>query len=186
MGCAAAPAARRGGWIGQHRKQLALSGGGAGEVALDANQVWTRLWVGAVPPFDRPLAFSMLVLCAVELQPAKLAFTGKVVRPAFRDTEPLERAEALRAIAASRRVAGELAAGGRVRVTCAPGRNRSALVAALAMVRLTRMTGEQVITQIRAKRSPALWNDHFCALIQRAAELKARPRRVVSGPRGKL
>jgi predicted protein tyrosine phosphatase len=144
------------------------------------DRVDSRIWVGGfesvqVCAFVQP-PFSMLVLCARELQPeAKdLAFKGKIIRPAFDDKNPITANEALRAIDAANAVADAVEKKQNVLVTCAAGLNRSALVAALAMVRLhPNMKADNIIAQIRKARSRggmnyALFNDHFVEMIQKA------------------
>lgn len=69
--------------------------------------------------------------------------------------------------------AGSLArymiAGHRALVTCHQGRNRSALVAGLAMMQVFGMTSNDVVAQIRETRHPhALGNPSFVRLLQRA------------------
>lgn len=134
---------------------------------MDASNVATRLWVGAAPPLDRPLpTFDTLVLCAEEIQPDRLAFEGLVIRCPLPDAE-LSNAELTRALLASRAVADALARGDRVLVTCHMGLNRSALVAALALARLTRMSARDLILHIRLRRHPgALSNPYFQHILQ--------------------
>lgn len=169
----AAPAAQRGGWLSAHRRKAAMTN----DVNIDANQIVNRLWVGSKPPFDRHLpAFSMLVLCAEELQPPHIAFRGKLVRCPIYDTNPLPQTHWHHAVRASREVADELRRGGRVLVTCQMGLNRSALVASLAILQTMRMHPAQIIQLVRARRrSNALCNPHFCELLMRAGAPPAPP-----------
>mgnify|MGYP002346089421 CR=1 FL=1 len=168
-----APPGQRGGWISAHRRLLKLAE--SDDAPLNASLVYDRLWVGGKPPFDRPLkGFSMLVLCAREVQPVQVAFQGKVIRPAIDDAH-LSKNEARRVLYASTKVAGELAAGGRVLSTCYMGWNRSALVAGLALLRLTRMKpGDVVVLVRRARGEDALSNPHFVEMLERFYELKRR------------
>jgi protein-tyrosine phosphatase len=135
------------------------------------------LWVGAKPPKDRLLeAYSMIVLCAGEYQPRleEMAYEGRLVRCPMHDAA-VTRLEAGRALAASRRVAEEIDRGGTVLVTCQMGINRSALVAGLTMLRLTRMTDVEVLTTIRHARYPnCLFNKSFRELLTRFATSPAR------------
>lgn len=158
-----------------------------GGEGIDAHQIVTRLWVGSAPPFDRPLpAFTLLVLCAHEVQPAHMVFTGRVLRCPIYDTAPMPTSHLHQALRASREVAAELRRGGRALVTCAQGRNRSALVASLAIIQLTRMPPAEIIARVRDRRGPhALSNPAFTEMVTRMARLTAdgaastspRPRR---------
>ncbi len=165
----AAPAGQRGGWISAEKRRRAQGKG----APLDASNVSRRLWVGSAPPFDRDLPdFGALVLCAEEIQPERLAFTGRVIRCPIPDAR-LSNQDLARVVMASRHVASELTSGRRVLVTCAMGVNRSALVASLALARITRMTPEQLIGLMRARRATnCLSNPHFrdviAAIVNRA------------------
>jgi protein-tyrosine phosphatase len=135
---------------------------------LDASNVATRLWVGSRPPFDRDLpGFDLLVLCAQELQPQHLAFHGKVIRCPIPDGD-LDHAELTRAVLAARAVGDALVVKQRVLVTCSAGLNRSALVAGLALARVTRLMPDEIIRLMRQKRDPhALFNVHFQEILRR-------------------
>lgn len=135
---------------------------------MDASRVANRLWVGAEPPTDRDLpSFDVIVLCAEEIQPERMAFHGTVIRSPIPDGT-LTNAELTRALLASKAVADALIAGRRVLVTCAQGINRSALVASLALARVTRMSARDLILTMRLRRHPqALFNPHFQEILQR-------------------
>ncbi len=166
-GCEQAPAARRGGWLSAEKRRRKLAGDH--ERAIDASNIATRLWVGSLPPLDRDLPeFDMLVLC-VEDQPEHVAFHGKVIRCPIPDSA-LSSHEAIRAATAARAVAEALSNGCRVLIVCAAGMNRSALVAALALAKLTTMSSAAIIRLVRANRHPqALCNPHFRSLIRSVA-----------------
>jgi protein-tyrosine phosphatase len=155
-----APAGQRGGWLSaeNRRRKLAASQ----ETTMDASKVAKRLWVGGKPPFDRDLPeFDVLVLCAQELQPQRLAFGRKVIRCPLPDSD-LNPNQLRLAASASGAVALALADQKRVLVTCAQGRNRSAFVASLALSRVTRLQAPELIELMRTKRHPAaLSNPHF-------------------------
>lgn len=156
---AAAPAGKRGGWISAHRRQVTR---GAGE-SLDASSISRRLWVGAEPPFDRDLPqFQVLVLCSDAIQPpsSDIAFRGTVVRCPMPDAA-LSPDEVTRALDGGRAVGRALASGKTVLVTCFAGRNRSALVAGLGLGLVTRMTADQIVELIRARRNPGCLNNPF-------------------------
>lgn len=155
-----APNTQKGGWLSAHKRRR--------EVSIDASQVAPRLWIGAAPPVDKDLTkVDLLVLCAREIQPERLAFHGHILRCPLPDAE-ITNAELHRALDASRRVAQALVSGDRALVTCAIGINRSALVAALALGRITTMGSQQIIDLIRQRRrADCLSNPYFVAEIDR-------------------
>lgn len=134
---------------------------------LDYDQVAPRLFQGgAVDPTRSYHPFSMIVLCAEELQPTLPRFTGTILRPAFRDTPNPTAAEIRRARAAAQEVAAHVKRGGRVLVTCAAGLNRSGLVVGLALNRLTDWSPEKIVRQIRrARGDDALYNPTFRQIV---------------------
>ncbi len=158
-----APAAQRGGWLSAERRRRKMAGAAA---VLDASQVFTRLWVGGIPPADCDLPdFDMLVLCASEVQPERVAFHGRLVRCPIPDST-LEPRHIARVLVTSKAVAEALSGGQRVLVTCQAGINRSALVASLALARVTRMSADELVLLMRRARSPqALHNLYFRDLI---------------------
>ncbi len=167
---AAAPAGRRGGWLSAHRRRAALANAAGGTETIDATNVYRRMWVGGRPAPHLALpAFSLVVLCAVEYQPDPVAFRGRVLRVRLDDAGPAPTTrEIAEAAGASARVAAEVRRGGRALVTCHQGRNRSAFVAALAMVQLCQLPIAEIIARLRAARGPhALSNPHFVAFLER-------------------
>ena len=136
-------------------------------MALDASNIVRRLWIGSAPPFDRPLSgIDVLVLCAREIQPRGTKIAPAIMHVPLPDSA-LTEYETASAVMGGRHLARHLAAGRTALVTCAMGRNRSALVAGLALGCLTRMSADQIIDLIRAKRSvSALSNPHFVKLLQ--------------------
>lgn len=163
---ARAPAGQRGGWLSAAKRK-----------PYDASVIAPRLWIGAKPPFDRDLPnIDLLVLCAAELQPERLAFHGKIVRCPIPD-DVLNQKERKMVVMASVLVARAVAQGQRALVTCAAGMNRSALVVALTLGHLTTMDSSKVIEHIRKHRHPkALYNEHFQKLIH-VIVADGRPRR---------
>lgn len=159
-----APAAKRGGWISAERRRRLLAGGDA---SMDASNVATRLWVGGKPPFDVDMPqFDVLVLCARELQPERLAFHGHVIRCPIPDAV-LANTEIAMVLRTATAVAKALLAGKRVLVTCSAGINRSCLVASFALRNLTRMPATEVILLMKSRRhADALFNQHFQALLR--------------------
>lgn len=170
-GHAKAPSGKRGGWISAAMRK-----------PYDATVIAPRLWLGGVPPFDRDLPnIDVLVLCARELQPTALAFHGTVLRCPLNDAEP-DIAQARTAVQTALEVAKAIASSKRVLVTCHMGLNRSALVVALALNRLTTMSGDEIVDRIRARRGQAaLGNQHFVTLIKRiVGNGKAKTPRVLT------
>lgn len=176
---AAAPAGQRGGWLSARRRQIemapvAMPVSMPTTVPLDASNIVRRIWVGSAPPMDRRLPhFSMVVLCAAEIQPQATTWGCRVVRVGIPD-DALSRPELRRAVLGARAVVDEVQHGGRALVTCAAGRNRSALVAGIAIIQLApRMTADDVVELIRGRRSPdCLSNPHFREILRR---LRAPP-----------
>ena len=162
---AKAPAGQRGGWLSAAKRK-----------PYDASAISPRLWIGAKPPFDLDLpGVDLLVLCAIELQPERLAFHGRVLRCPLPDAE-LDVGQAKMAFAASLAVAKTIAQGQRALVTCAMGLNRSALVVALTLGHLTTMSSDQVLAHIRKHRSQsALNNQHFQQIVHHVVA-DGRPR----------
>lgn len=118
----------------------------------------------------RKLGFAAVVLCAEEHQPPDDAFPGlDVVRVPFDDAlEPMSFQELAKIQRAADNVARRLRAGQRVLVTCYAGRNRSGLVNALTLLRMTGAPPQMVIDRIRMRRGRnALSNPYFESLIRR-------------------
>ena len=162
----AAPAGQRGGWLSAEKRRRMRAA--HPDQPLDCSNVARRLWIGSKPPFDRPLPeFDVLVLCAQELQPAQLAFQGRVVRCPIPDGA-LDRQEIRRVLVAGHAVAESLTAGRRVLVTCAAGINRSALVTCFGLGLVTRMSAAELVELVRKRRRPeCLSNTHFVAMLDR-------------------
>lgn len=156
-----APASRRGGWLSAEKRRHEL-------VKIDASAVAPRLWVGSRPRVDLDLPnVDTLVLCAQEIQPAQLAFHGRVLRCPLPDAE-ISHAELKRALVTSRLVANALVDKQRVLVTCAMGINRSAFVASLALGQVTTLSADDLIALMRARRDAlCLGNAHFRAHLHR-------------------
>lgn len=148
--------------------------GAAGDV-LDASEVDRDLFIGSRPPVNRTVqveGFQVLVLCAKEIQPrsAEYGFKGTrmlVIHAPLNDAEPTG-LEVETALAAASDVAKYVGNGEKTLVTCAAGLNRSALVVALALLRLRpNLTPDEIIERIRRRRAPmALNNPYFVELIR--------------------
>lgn len=131
---------------------------------LDVTKVAPKLYIGSAPPEGYAVAqagFDTLVLCAKEYQPPDSSFPGvKVIRCPIDDAE-LTPLEATQVRQASRLVAGELARGRRVLVTCQMGRNRSGLVLARALMKVSGAPASVVVPHIQYLRRNALTNRSF-------------------------
>lgn len=150
-----------------------------GERALDASNIAPRLWMGAEPPFDLDLPkVDVLVLCAQELQPARLAFHGTVLRCPLID-DYLEQSDIARALMTAHRVATLLVQNLRVLVTCAQGKNRSGLITGFALGHVTRMSADQIIELIKKRRnvSGVLSNQAFVGYLQKYVGDRRAPKR---------
>lgn len=157
----AAPVGQRGGWLSAEarRRRMAASN----DAPLDASNITKRLWVGSKPPIDRDLPdFDVLVLCAQEIQPRRpeLSFHGLTIHCPLPDSA-LSSQEISVALLAGKRVAEEIGSGRRVLVTCHAGLNRSALVAAFAILRRYRTPVPDVIELMRTRRSSAALSNPF-------------------------
>lgn len=120
---------------------------------IDAHPIMPKLWVGsAPPPGEYAGIFDVVVLVSDCYQPPIESFPGVIVRQIpFDDADPPSPRDLRAAGGASKLVAEDLAKGRRVLVTCRMGRNRSAFVAALALVRLG-MRGAEAYRRVRERR----------------------------------
>lgn len=119
-----------------------------------ASRIVDGLWVGsAPPPGDYTDRFDVIVFTADEYQPPAQAFPGVRVRhfPYDDQAQPTER-DLMTAWSGAEAVARDLRRGRNVLVTCMAGRNRSALVAALAVHLVTGEPGRACLGLVRAKR----------------------------------
>jgi protein-tyrosine phosphatase len=117
---------------------------------------------GSAPPPGAALPFDVVVLCAQEYQPDLPGYA--VMRVPLDDGPPPTRAELASIRAAAREVAAKVRAGERVLVTCWQGRNRSGVVAGLALVDLG-LPPERAIRRIQAYRD-GLTNPYFRAVVR--------------------
>lgn len=123
-----------------------------------ASRILDGLWVGAAPPpGDYSDRFDVIVLTADEYQPDAGMFPGVRVRhfPFDDSGQPTDR-DLATAWDAAETVARYLRRGMRVLVTCRMGRNRSALVAALALYLVTEAPGEDILALVRDRRTDAV------------------------------
>lgn len=172
--CIKAPPGKRGGWISAYKRRQRAAGA---ETPIDASNIVRRLWIGAKPPADRPLpTFDVIVLCAEEYQPL-MPHAREVLRVPLADA-PLDSIGLERARLGAREVAQRLTSGKTVLVTCYAGRNRSSLVAGLGLGLVTRMSAEQIVQLVRARRRPDCFtNAYFRAYLKAIIGGGRTPRR---------
>ncbi len=140
---------------------------------IEAHKVGKNLWVGSAPKNPEAVSrqFDVLVLASNKHQhifPAKKYPKVRLIKVPLNDAAPTTE-EAAMALKAGIEVYEHNRDGKRVLVTCQAGVNRSALIAAIAMV-LSGLSADDAITRIRAARKPEsgcmpLFNRHFCELI---------------------
>ena len=146
------------------------------ELAIDANRIARGLYQGARPPVGhtlRHLGFGTLVLAAEEHQPPSSQFPGvEVVHVSLTDDgTPLSSAEWQRARHASALVRKRLQQGRRVLVTCWMGLNRSGIIVALTLLRMTRrsvLNGEDAVMLVKQRRPGAMTNAYFVDAVRQA------------------
>lgn len=151
---------------------------------VDAQEIAPGLWMGSMPPVGRTLArsgFDVLVLCAYEHQPSEDCFPGiDVIRVHLDDNGRLPSKHHLyQAFELSNRLTSMIRGGQNCLVTCAQGRNRSGLVTALTLIRMTGCSGKEAVKAVKERRfSPfgtALTNGAF------VRGLETIPRKSSSG-----
>jgi protein-tyrosine phosphatase len=138
---------------------------------MDATCIIPGLYQGSIPVTGDELrnrGFHTLILCAEEHQPSSVNFPGlKVVHAPNDDNGSQPTSKEMRiALQAADVVARDVAKGKNVLVTCMQGRNRSGLVTALAVSRLTGMSGRQSIRLVKHLRKNALTNPAFCQVLE--------------------
>lgn len=132
---------------------------------LDADRVAPGLYVGSTPP-EGKLPFDVLVLAAKEHQPRGVYEKTAVVHIPLDDNfAGMNHDEVAGAMQVARDVAASMRAGHRVLVTCMAGKNRSALIAALAVRLRYGANAATAIQVVRQARPGALSNPHFVNLI---------------------
>jgi protein-tyrosine phosphatase len=135
--------------------------------SIDATRVGSKLYMGSAPhnPTIGAHGFHVVVLCAMEYQPDHRMFPGvQVVRVPLDDCQ-ITVDIANRGLQAAAHVAACVRGGKRVLVTCAQGRNRSGLVAGLAMV-LNGKPGEDAVRDIQLVRPHALTNTTYADFVK--------------------
>lgn len=120
---------------------------------------------GSKPPTGVRLPFDTIVLAAVEYQPDMPGI--EVLRAPLEDSGPPPTiADRAVIYSAAHEVANRLRAGRRVLVTCYQGRNRSGVIAGLALVDLG-MPGLQAAQRIQRIRN-GLTNPYFYEMVVRS------------------
>jgi len=138
----------------------------------DVTRIYGRLYVGGAP-IEPALYqdFDVIVLCAEELQFLAELYPDKRVRLVpFDDAPYVDGPTIHRVLAGSKRVAQDVARGRKTLVSCAMGRNRSALVTALSLHYLTgapALTCGERVHQLRVDREGvrALQNRTFVEVL---------------------
>ena len=116
---------------------------------------------GSAPPNAPGIPFDVIVLAAMEYQPAMPGY--RVIRAPLDDGPPPSPLERATIRATAREIARLVRAGQRVLVTCLQGRNRSGVLAGLALVNLG-VPPEHAVRRIRRLRN-GLTNHHFRAMV---------------------
>jgi protein-tyrosine phosphatase len=150
------------------------------ECAIDATRVVPGLYIGSKPPRGLQLGklgVTTLVLAARELQPRSIEFPGvsHVIHVPLLDSVPTQR-DLDRAMSAALDIADRVERGETVLVTCSMGRNRSGLIAALAMSLLMCWPPSEAAAYLQMIRvgpdgHPALTNKHFVRALSRMPAL---------------
>jgi protein-tyrosine phosphatase len=120
-----------------------------------------RLAQGSAPPPGMPLPFDVVVLAAQEYQPELPGF--HVLRVPLDDGPPPDKLTRARIRHAAREIADRVRLGQRVLVTCWQGRNRSGVLAGLALRELG-LPGQRAAGRIQRLRN-GLTNPHFYAMV---------------------
>jgi len=121
-----------------------------------------RLAQGSAPPLDLRAPFDVVVLAAEEYQPNLPGYA--VMHVPLDDGPPPDKLTRMRIRRAARNVADHVRLGNRVLVTCWQGRNRSGVIAGLALVHLG-VPREQVVHRIQRLRD-GLRNPYFRAMVR--------------------
>jgi protein-tyrosine phosphatase len=133
---------------------------GAGYANLLPNGMLAQ---GSAPPVGVRLPFDVIVLAAEEYQPDLPGY--EVVRLPIDDARP-DAGTRARIRTVAEEIALYVRAGKRVLVTCFQGRNRSGVLAGLALVELGATTPQQAVRRIRMNRTGALTNPYFRTMVE--------------------
>jgi protein-tyrosine phosphatase len=138
---------------------------------IDADLVAKNLAIGATPPEGVELAkkgVALLVLAAKEHQPPPSHFPNVlVIRAPFVDQffDPLSKGTLKKLDKVADKIAETMKEGGMVLVTCYAGKNRSGLLAGLALRKLG-VDGKDAVKAIQKNRPGALSNPRFRKLVE--------------------
>lgn len=128
-----------------------------------------RLAQGSAPPPSARMPFDVVVLAAVEYQPVMTGY--EVLRVPLEDRfppgPPPDAYTRTLVAETAARIARRVRSGRRVLVTCYAGRNRSGLIAGLALTQLG-VPGLQAATLIRLLRD-GLHNPYFLRMVVRSS-----------------
>lgn len=119
---------------------------------------------GSVPPPGAVLPFDVIVLAAIEHQDIDLPGYEVLLVPLDDSGPPPSPADRVLIRETARRIARRIRAGKRVLVTCHQGRNRSGVLAGLALVELG-LPRDRAVRRIRVYRQ-GLTNPWFRAMVQ--------------------
>lgn len=139
---------------------------------LDVTRLINGLYMGSLPPTGDTLSnagFAGLFLCAYEYQPRSSEIPNVRIYHVpldDNDARPLTLSEKSQILAAGSTAASLVRRGARILVTCAQGRNRSGVVAAVALSQLSGRTPAEAGTFIRKVRvgrdgGTAMMNNSF-------------------------
>ena len=117
---------------------------------------------GSAPPSAPGMPFDVIVLAAMEYQPP-MPGGYTILRVPLDDGPPPDKVTRFRIRHAAREIADRVRRGERVLVTCWQGRNRSGVLAGLALVDLG-MPPAHAVSRIQTLRD-GLTNDHFRAMV---------------------
>ena len=147
-------------------------------IGVCAQRIAPKLWVGSAPDEAACAGFDVVVLCALEYQPKGLP-VKYVIHASIDDnfeptTQDLHTADTVASLVNMHRGVGR-----RVLVTCMEGRNRSAMVAALALVKQG-LPGHVAVAEVRRKRKhpegkSILFNPAFVRFIEFVGKQTVRP-----------
>ena len=145
---------------------------------LDFNEVFPGVCVGADPPpggMVREAGFDLLVLTAWQRQHGPELFPGLEVchAPLTDDAFQIVDGDWERARAAAERVVVAQYSGKRSLITCVEGRNRSGLVAAIALATMRGNGGQDAIDMVQRTRPGSLYNWHFQEALRRNCSASA-------------
>ena len=116
---------------------------------------------GSAPPPGMRIPFDVIVLAAKEYQPELPGY--EVMHVPLDDGPPPDQETRARIRAAAHRIASHVREGRRVLVTCWQGRNRSGVLAGLALVELG-LPRDRTIRRIRTYRN-GLTNPYFRSMV---------------------